>query len=92
MDIWINGYYFHSDTEHREALAKLGGLNGTLVRLWFLNCVIWSADVVQYVGYSIRYALVLQREIIGSQFMKPPQPALAMGAIGCGFAAMLVRQ
>jgi hypothetical protein len=55
LDLWINGWYFHDDTDKRrrlEAFAK-----GPMSRWLFLNSIVGATEVILYSGHVLKIAL-----------------------------------
>jgi hypothetical protein len=60
-DLWVNGYYFHSDPDKRNALTGLLSDAGLMVRFTFLNFLVEGTRQVLYVRNMIGIA---QREAL----------------------------
>lgn len=56
-DLWLNGWYFHNDSEKRAALQRLMPPAGMLVRHVFIGTMFEAARVVVHLGNVIRAAL-----------------------------------
>ena len=56
-DLWINGYYFHSDGDKLSRLKQLLPHEGMLVRNQFLSYLVDATRQVIYVGNVVTIAL-----------------------------------
>lgn len=68
LDLWINGYYFHSEPEKARKLEALAKVN--LTRWLFINVLVRASQLVlltaQILKVSLRENLVADRPIRGS--------------------------
>lgn len=55
-DLWINGYYFHSDMEKYEQLEKLLSYGLPYVKMHFANFVVDATKIIIYLGHLVEYA------------------------------------
>lgn len=56
-DYWINGFYFHNDTEKFNLLKRLVPHARLLARNFFLNHIIGTTGVILYYGHAIKIIL-----------------------------------
>jgi hypothetical protein len=55
LDLWINGYYFHNDSDKAAELRRLLTDQLPLVRMQFLTILTSLTHIILYVGNVIRY-------------------------------------
>jgi hypothetical protein len=57
LDLWINGVYFHNDSQKREFLDKIAPHQKMLLRQVFLNAITDGVRQVMFVSYIIKAAM-----------------------------------
>jgi hypothetical protein len=60
-DMWINGKYFHNDTEKKADLISFAGWAEGLVKYGFIDYLIKVTKEINYVELAIREALVMHK-------------------------------
>ena len=57
LNLWINGHYFHNDTEKREELSRLLGDILPLVRVKFISTLPYLTNVIIFVAQVVNKGL-----------------------------------
>jgi hypothetical protein len=57
LDLWINGHYFHNDTEKRKELSRLLGDILPLVRVKFLSSLPYLTNVIIFLAQVVNKGL-----------------------------------
>jgi len=57
LDLWINGVYFHNDSDKAAELHRLIGASYSLVKMKFLETISTLTQVIFYVASVVEYGL-----------------------------------